>query len=83
MSVIPDYAQRDAWLLRPETPVAAADVFYLIPTEYHQGKEPPVCEIDNPTVRALGMRHLQHKASAFFRRATSTRPCTARPMCRV
>ena len=66
MSVIPDYAQRDAWLLRPETPVAAADVFYLIPTEYHQGKEPPVCEIDNPTVRALGMRHLQHKASAFF-----------------
>jgi hypothetical protein len=66
MSAIPDYTQRDAWLLRPETPVAAADVFYLIPTEYHQGKEPPVCEIGNPTVRALGMRHLQHKASAFF-----------------
>lgn len=62
----PDYSQDDAWLLKPNQPVSAVDVFYIIPTEYHRGGEPPVCEMDHPQVRACAMRHLQHKASAFF-----------------
>ena len=62
----PDYSQDDAWLLKPNQPVSAVDVFYIIPTEFHHGGEPPVCEMDHPQVRACAMRHLQHKASAFF-----------------
>ena len=62
----PDYSHDDAWLLRPDPPVSAVDVFYIIPTEYHRSGEPPVCSMDDHEVRRLGLRHLQHKASAFF-----------------
>lgn len=62
----PDYSQDDAWLLKPDPPVSAVDVFYIIPTEYHRSGEPPVCVMTDTEVRRLGMRHLQHKASAFF-----------------